>query len=83
VAGGVTTKEQVIERIREKTAPMVGNNYDVTQPIEMRFNELIGGVRSDVAVKVYGENLDELAATAQRIAGVLRKPREPPTFACH
>nr|WP_315595039.1 efflux RND transporter permease subunit [uncultured Cupriavidus sp.] len=70
---GVTTKEQVIERIREKTAPMVGNNYDVTQPIEMRFNELIGGVRSDVAVKLYGENLDELAATAQRIAGVLRK----------
>ncbi|KWW40293.1 CusA/CzcA family heavy metal efflux RND transporter [Cupriavidus metallidurans] len=70
---GVTSKEQVIERIREKTAPMVGNNYDVTQPIEMRFNELIGGVRSDVAVKVYGENLDELAATAQRIAGVLRK----------
>jgi len=70
---GVTTKEQVIERIREKTAPMVGNNYDVTQPIEMRFNELIGGVRSDVAVKIYGENLDELAATAQRIAGVLKK----------
>jgi len=70
---GVTTKEQVIERIREKTAPMVGNNYDVTQPIERRFNELIGGVRSDVAVKVYGENLDELAATAQRIAAVLKK----------
>lgn len=70
---GVTTKEQVIERIREKTAPMVGNNYDVTQPIEMRFNELIGGVRSDVAVKIYGEDLDELAATAQRIAAVLRK----------
>jgi len=70
---GVTTKEQVIERIREKTAPMVGNNYDVTQPIEMRFNELIGGVRSDVAVKLYGENLDDLAATAQRIAAVLKK----------
>ncbi|WP_059414355.1 CusA/CzcA family heavy metal efflux RND transporter [Cupriavidus basilensis] len=70
---GVTTKEQVIERIREKTAPMVGNNYDVTQPIEMRFNELIGGVRSDVAVKIYGENLDDLAATGQRIAAVLRK----------
>jgi len=70
---GVTTKEQVIERIREKTAPMVGNNYDVTQPIEMRFNELIGGVRSDVAVKIYGENLDDLTATGQRIAAVLRK----------
>ncbi|MBB3105086.1 CusA/CzcA family heavy metal efflux RND transporter [Azomonas macrocytogenes] len=70
---GVTTKEQVIERIREKTAPLVGNNYDVTQPIEMRFNELIGGVRSDVAVKIYGDDLDELSASAQRIAAVLRK----------
>lgn len=70
---GVTTKEQVIERIREKTAPLVGNNYDVTQPIEMRFNELIGGVRSDVAVKIYGDDLDELAASAQKIAAVLRK----------
>ncbi len=70
---GVTTKEQVIERIREKTAPLVGNNYDVTQPIEMRFNELIGGVRSDVAVKIYGDDLDQLADSAQRIAAVLRK----------
>jgi len=69
---GVTTKEQVIERIRARTASIVGNNYDVTQPIEMRFNELIGGVRSDVAVKVYGEDLDQLAASAQRIAAVLR-----------
>jgi len=69
---GVTSKEQVIERIRAKTAPIVGNNYDVTQPIEMRFNELIGGVRSDVAVKLYGDDLDQLAGSAQRIAAVLR-----------
>jgi cobalt-zinc-cadmium resistance protein CzcA len=69
---GVTTKEQVVERIRAKTAPIVGNNYDVTQPIEMRFNELIGGVRSDVAVKLYGEDLDQLADSAKRIAAVLR-----------
>jgi cobalt-zinc-cadmium resistance protein CzcA len=69
---GVTTKEQVIERIRAKTASIVGNNYDVTQPIEMRFNELIGGVRSDVAVKLYGEDLDQLADSARRIAAVLR-----------
>ena len=68
----VTTKEQVIERIRAKTAPIVGNNYDVTQPIEMRFNELIGGVRSDVAVKIYGEDLDQLADTAQQVASLLR-----------
>ena len=39
----------------------------------MRFNELIGGVRSDVAVKIYGEDLDQLAASAQRVASVLRK----------
>jgi cobalt-zinc-cadmium resistance protein CzcA len=70
---GVTTKEQVVERIRERTRSIVGNNYDVTQPIEMRFNELIGGVRSDVAVKLYGDDLDQLAASAKRIAAVLRK----------
>lgn len=70
---GVTTKQQVIERIRAKTAPVVGNNYDVTQPIEMRFNELIGGVRSDVAVKIFGDDLDKLADSAKAIAAVLRK----------
>jgi cobalt-zinc-cadmium resistance protein CzcA len=70
---GVTTKEQVIERIRARTAALVGNNYDVTQPIEMRFNELIGGVRSDVAVKVYGDDLEQLAASARSIAAVLRR----------
>lgn len=70
---GVTTKEEVIERIRAKTAPIVGNNYDVTQPIEMRFNELIGGVRSDVAVKIYGDDLDQLAQSAKQVADILRK----------
>ena len=72
---GVTTKEQVIERIRKQTAGLVGNSYDVTQPIEMRFNELIGGVRSDVAVKVYGDDLDQLAITAQQVAAALRRTR--------
>lgn len=70
---GIVRKEQIIDLIREKTAPIVGNAYDVTQPIQMRFNELIGGVRSDVAVKVYGENLDQMAATARRIEEVLAK----------
>ena len=70
---GITTKEQVIDRIHAVTAPMVGNAYDTTQPIEMRFNELIGGVRSDVAVKVYGDDLDKLGVSAEHIAAVLRK----------
>jgi cobalt-zinc-cadmium resistance protein CzcA len=63
----------VIKRINQAASVVVGNAYDVTQPIEMRFNELIGGVRSDVAVKVYGDDLDKLAVTADQIAGVLRK----------
>lgn len=70
---GVTTKDQVIDRIRDRTEKMIGNKYDVTQPIEMRFNELIGGVRSDVAVKLYGDNLARLNRSAQQIAQVLQK----------
>lgn len=72
---GVRTKDQVIARIRQKTAPLLGNAYDVTQPIEMRFNELIGGVRSDIAVNVYGDDLAAMGRTAQSIAGVLAKVR--------
>jgi len=72
---GVVTKDQVIKRIEQKAAVVVGNAYDVTQPIEMRFNELIGGVRSDVAVKVYGDDLNQMSAAAERIAGELRKVR--------
>ena len=41
---------------------MPGNNYEFTQPIQMRFNELISGVRSDVGVKVFGDDLDQLFA---------------------
>ena len=69
---GVKTKEQVIQRIRKATDPVVGNFHDATQPIEMRFNELIGGVRSDVAVKLYGEDLGQMTATADQIVKVLR-----------
>ncbi len=72
---GVTTKAQIIERIEQQTASVVGNAYDVTQPIQMRFNELIGGVRSDVAVKVYGDDLGQMSATAQRVALALGRVR--------
>lgn len=49
-----------------------GSNYEFTQPIQMRTNELISGVRSDVAVKVYGDNLDQLARLASRVERVMR-----------
>ena len=52
-----------------KTIP--GNNYEFTQPIQMRFNELISGVRSDLAVKIYGDDLETLAALAETIEQVV------------
>lgn len=72
---GVRVKDQVLERLEKVTAPIVGNFYDLTQPIQMRFNELIGGVRSDVAVAVYGDNLAVMSATAQQIAAAMAKVR--------
>ena len=69
------TKEEVEKRIQEITAPIVGNFYEMSQPIQMRFNELLSGERSDVAVAVYGDDLDQMAATAKRISAVLAKVR--------
>lgn len=65
-------KLDLIERIETELKKLPGNNYEFTQPIEMRFNELIAGVRSDVAVKVYGDNFEQLQSTAEKIAGVLQ-----------
>jgi len=66
-------KAALVERIEARLAQVPGHAYEVTQPIQMRFNELIAGVRSDVAVKVFGEDFAEMNATAAKIAGVLRR----------
>jgi cobalt-zinc-cadmium resistance protein CzcA len=58
-----------------------GNAYEITQPIQMRFNELIAGVRSDLAVKVFGDDFEQMGETANRIAAVLRKVEERPMSA--
>ncbi|MBB6252996.1 efflux RND transporter permease subunit [Nitrospirillum iridis] len=65
-------KAELVARIEAALARLPGNAYEFTQPIQMRFNELISGVRSDVAVKLYGDDFDALQATAARIAGVLQ-----------
>ena len=65
------SKAEVVEDLERLAASVPGNNYEFTQPIQMRFNELISGVRSDVAVKVYGDDLDRLAEVATRIEQVL------------
>jgi cobalt-zinc-cadmium resistance protein CzcA len=66
------SKSSLLNRIAEAVGLLPGNNYEFTQPIQMRFNELISGVRSDVAVKVFGDDFDRLGNTANKIAGVLR-----------
>ena len=66
-------KEELIAEIEEAVSVLPGNNYEFTQPIEMRFNELISGVRADVAMKVFGDDLDRLVATAEQIEAVARE----------
>jgi len=65
-------KADLIRELEEKLALLPGNAYEFTQPIQMRFNELIAGVRSDVAVKVFGDDLGPMRTTANRVAVVLR-----------
>ena len=64
-------KGLMIDLIRLTVGQLAGNNYEFTQPIEMRFNELISGVRSDVAVKVYGDDFDQLLSTAESVAAAM------------
>jgi cobalt-zinc-cadmium resistance protein CzcA len=64
-------KSALLEEIEAAAARVPGNNYEFTQPIEMRFNELISGVRSDVAVKVYGDDLATLLALGGEIETIL------------
>jgi cobalt-zinc-cadmium resistance protein CzcA len=66
------TKEDVRRRLEVVVRELPGNAYEFTQPIQMRFNELLAGVRSDVAVKVFGDDLDALVPVAERIASVVR-----------
>lgn len=68
-----SSKAIFLEKLDAAVTKIPGNNYEYTQPIQMRFNELISGVRSDVAVKVYGENFEEMNTAANQIAAVLRK----------
>ncbi len=65
------SKADLVQAMREATARVPGNNYEYTQPIQMRFNELLSGVRSDVAVKVFGDDMDTMNASAEAISRVL------------
>jgi len=67
------SKTELVERIEKELKKLPGSNYEFTQPIQMRFNELIAGVRSDLGVKVYGDSFEEMVKTASSIADVIRK----------
>ena len=66
------SKSELLEEMEEVLEGIPGNAYEFSQPIELRFNELISGVRSDLAVKVYGDDLDTLVDTAESIATVVQ-----------
>lgn len=65
------TQEELAELMEEKLKLLAGQNFEISQPIELRFNELIAGVRSDLAIKVFGDELDRMTTTANDIAKVL------------
>ena len=62
-----SSKDELADRFKEKLEVIPGVDFEFTQPIEMRFNELITGVRADVAIKLFGEDLDVLASKADEI----------------
>jgi cobalt-zinc-cadmium resistance protein CzcA len=64
-------QSKVIEQIQAVIATVPGNNYELTQPIQMRFNELMTGVRSDVAIKVFGDDLDVGLGLAEQVQAIV------------
>ncbi|WP_299195947.1 CusA/CzcA family heavy metal efflux RND transporter [uncultured Erythrobacter sp.] len=64
-------REQLVDELNEAVALIPGNNYEFTQPVQMRMNELIAGVRADVAVKLFGDDLDQLIASGQDLEEIV------------
>ena len=65
------SKAQFVAELRAAVEAVPGNKYEFTQPIEMRFNELIAGVRTDVAIRIYGDDLDTLKAAGEQTSKLL------------
>lgn len=62
-----SSKDELLAKFEEAVQEIPGINYEFSQPVEMRFNELLTGIREDLAIKIYGENLDILAQKAAEI----------------
>jgi cobalt-zinc-cadmium resistance protein CzcA len=68
-------RAKLVAELQAAVTQIPGNNYEFTQPIQMRFNELLSGVRADVAVKVFGDDLDALLATGAQIEDIVAQVR--------
>ncbi|MEH0154434.1 CusA/CzcA family heavy metal efflux RND transporter [Limibacter armeniacum] len=66
-----SSKDELLELMKEKLEQVPGVNYEFTQPIEMRFNELLEGVREDIAIKLYGEDINMLASKAEEVSKII------------
>ena len=67
------TKEELIEKIKAKLSVLPGLNFSFSQPVELRFNELLTGIREDVAVKLYGDDLDKLNEMGEKMVSIISK----------
>ena len=67
------TKEEFVEELQKVVTELPGNNYEFTQPIQMRFNELISGVRSDLGIKIFGDDMSVLLRSANQIKELVEK----------
>ena len=67
------TKADLVAAIEASVSKLPGNRYEFTQPIEMRFNELISGVRSDLGIMVFGDDLEQLQVSAQQVLEIIEK----------
>ena len=65
-------KSEVVKEVEKAAEEIAGSSYEISQPIQLRFNELISGVRSDVGVKIFGDDLDVLAQVAGQVQSVLQ-----------
>ncbi len=61
---------QLVREMRAAVEAVPGNNYEFTQPIQMRFNELLSGVRADVAIKIFGDDMDQLLELGKAVEGI-------------
>ena len=67
------SRDELLAAVQGVVGKIPGNNYEFSQPIQLRFNELISGVRSDVAVKIFGDDMDVLNTTAEEVSSKLQK----------